>query len=478
MLRRFFFIGGWPVNETEKKESPTMLTTKELREKRVRLAEEARAIIDGAAKDKREALKSEEEEKWKAIHTEIDSLARHIEIRERQDEEERRLAEPQPRKTEAPQPSPGSSEPHRPAGRLKFGDNDAREALRGWFLAGSDKEPLPEHIEVAQRVGLDLRSKNIHLRLSPYPLKDLHRVHEWEERAQSTATGGAGGFTVPDETMRALEIALLQFGGMRAVANVLRTTSGADLPYPMTNDTAQKGEIIGQNLTTTQQDVVFTQLVLQAFKYSSKMILVSVEFLQDSSINVPAFLGEALGNRLGRITNEHFTTGDGSSKPQGIVVASTLGKTGASGQTTTVIYDDLVDLLHSVDPAYRASGSWMFHDATLKALKKIKTPQFSGDTAGMPLWAPGLASREPDTILGYPYVVNQDMAVMAASAKSILFGDLSKYLIRDVVDMTLLRLDERFAEFHQVAFLAYLRSDGDLLNAGTNPVKHYINAAS
>ena len=120
----------------------------------------------------------------------------------------------------------------------------------------------------------------------------------------------------------------------------------------------------------------------------------------------------------------------------------------------------------------------MFADSTLKALKKIKIPQFSGDTNGMPLWQPGLVQGQPDRILGYPFVINQDVAAMAASAKAIVFGDLSKYLIRDVRDVTLLRLDERYAENHQVAFLAFSRHDGDLLDAGTDPVKLFVNPAA
>jgi HK97 family phage major capsid protein len=68
------------------------------------------------------------------------------------------------------------------------------------------------------------------------------------------------------------------------------------------------------------------------------------------------------------------------------------------------------------------------------------------------------------------------MAVPGSSAKKVIFGDLSKYIVRDVRDFTLLRLDERFAELGQVAFLAFSRHDGDLLNAGTNPVKYMQQA--
>jgi HK97 family phage major capsid protein len=456
-----------------------MLTTKELRDKRTKLAAEAREVLDAPAKDKRETLRAEEHEKFDVLHKEIEQLALHIKLRERQDEEERHLAEPQERKI-LPLESAGNGH----AGslpqtyRLRRGEEDSREALRAWLLAGSDRQMTQDQHEVAQRVGIDLRQKQLHLRLPRDPLTSVRMLPDWEQRAQAVATGGAGGFTVPDETMRALEVALLTFGGMRTVANIIRTSSGADLPIPATNDTAQKGAILAENTQVTQQDVVFTQLILQAYKYTSKMILVSVEFLQDSSVNVPAFLGEALGTRLGRITNEHFTTGTGTNQPNGIVTAAVSGKVGITGQTTSVIYDDLVDLVHSVDPAYRANGAFMFHDNTLRALKKIKIPQFTGDTQGMPLWQPGMVAGQPDSILGYRFVINQDMPVMAANARSILFGDFGKYIVRDVVDVTLVRLDERFADFHQVAFLAFSRHDGDLLNAGTNPIKYYANSAT
>jgi HK97 family phage major capsid protein len=110
-------------------------------------------------------------------------------------------------------------------------------------------------------------------------------------------------------------------------------------------------------------------------------------------------------------------------------------------------------------------------------IKKIRVLQYSGDAVGVPMWVPGLTNGAPDTILGYPYTINQSVAVPGSNAKCILFGDFSKYLIRDVRDITLLRLDERFAEFGQVAFLAFSRHDGDLLDAGTHPVKYATSAA-
>jgi HK97 family phage major capsid protein len=112
----------------------------------------------------------------------------------------------------------------------------------------------------------------------------------------------------------------------------------------------------------------------------------------------------------------------------------------------------------------------MLHDTTLKAIKKLK------DSLGRPLWVPGAASKEPDTILGYQYQINQDMPVIATSAKQMLFGAFNKYIIRSVKDLYVLRLDERYAELGQVAFIGFARYDGNLIDAGTHPVASLIGA--
>jgi HK97 family phage major capsid protein len=285
--------------------------------------------------------------------------------------------------------------------------------------------------------------------------------------AQGVGTGAGGGYTVPDEAMRPIVEALKAFGGMRAVATLIGTETGADLPIPTDNDTSVSGEIITENSTHNDGDITFGQVVLQSFLYSSKVVKVSRQLLQDSSIDLNAYIGRKLGQRIGRIQNLHFTTGDGSSKPRGVVTASTLGKTAASA--TAITYDELVDLMHSVDPAYQPNARFMCNFTTLGLIRKIK------DSQNMPIWAP-MASGNPDTILGRPYVINQDMPNAATGQKSVLYGDFSNYHIRDAGNVILLRLEERYADALQVGFLAFLRSDGDLVDAGTNPVKHLIQA--
>lgn len=458
---------------------------KDLIEKRARLHEQASAILKKAHEEKRERLSAEEQQAFDRLHEEIDAYKAHIDRVQRSDQVEQELSASLGRRSDPVQPGredgSGGNGHGEPAARriIQQSEEDRLEAIRVWFMAGSElrSKITPHQFEIANRIGLDPNARQISLYLSRRAPRSVADVDDprWQARSLSVGVTTAGGFTVPDEMMRPLEVALLSFGGMRQAATVIRTDSGAALPWPTSNDTAQEGAILAENVAASQQDVVFGQLVLDAFKYSSKMILVSVELLQDNAVNIAQFLGTALGTRIGRITNRHFTVGTGTAQPNGAVTAAVVGKTAVAGQLTTVTYADLVDLEHSVDPEYRTGARWMCHDSSLKAIKKIV------DTTGRPLWQPGLAGIAPgfpDTILGYPYIVNNHMAVMAASARSIAFGQLSKYIIRDVTEINLLRLDERFAEFHQVAFLAYSRHDGDLLDAGTNPVKVLAHPAA
>ena len=294
----------------------------------------------------------------------------------------------------------------------------------------------------------------------------------------STTTNSEGGFTVAQEWATSVLDALKDFGGMRSVATIIQTSGVGQMNFPTSDGTSEVGEIIAENTTATAADLVFGTKSLVAYKYSSKVVAVPFELLQDSNVDVEAFVRLRLANRLGRITNQHFTTGTGTSQPNGVVTAASSGKVGTTGQTLTVIYDDLVDLQHSVDPAYRQSGKagFMMNDSSLKIIRKIK------DSQNRPIFVPGyevgVPGGAPDTLLGSPVTINQDMAVMAANAKSILFGDFSFYNIRDAMQMEMFRFtDSAYTKLGQVGFLAWMRSGGNLIDVG-GAVKYYQNSAT
>lgn len=295
--------------------------------------------------------------------------------------------------------------------------------------------------------------------------------------AMSTTTGSEGGFTVPTEIAAMVIDALKAYGGMRNVATILRTAAGNDWQYPASDGTSEVGEIVGQNAAATTGDITFSQVPLVTYKYSSKKIALPWELIQDSVIDVVQFVINRLVTRLGRITNTHFTIGTGTAQPFGIVTRASSGRVGATGTTVTTTYDDLVRLEHSVDPLYRKKAWYMMHDTSVLAIRLIK------DAQNRPIFVPGYEANSmidggaPDRLMGRPIDVNQDVPVMAANAKSILFGDMSLYTIRDVMDVQVRRFDDSaFALNGQVGFCGWQRCGGNLLD--TAGVKYFQNSAT
>ena len=292
-----------------------------------------------------------------------------------------------------------------------------------------------------------------------------------EQRAQST-TSTAGGYTIPEGFVNNLEQARLSFGGILEAADTIYTATGNTLPFPTTNDTANTGALLAENTQDSEQDITFGVVELGAYKYTSKIVRISKELVQDSAFNMDALISENIfKERLYRILNTHFTTGDGSSKPKGVVTATTNSYTAPSASAIT--NKDLTELEHKVDPAYRVRGNakcgYMFSDVTFKELKSLTV----GTSDSRPIWQPSYAVGAPDTINGWRYWINQDLDdVNTSGNKSILFGDFSKYKIRIVRDYTLVRLQERYADFHQVGYIGFMRADGDLINAGTHPIAY------
>ncbi|MFA9232067.1 MAG: phage major capsid protein [Microgenomates group bacterium] len=308
---------------------------------------------------------------------------------------------------------------------------------------------------------------------------------EWADirNTMSTTTTTEGGFTVQSDVAAALIDALKDFGGMRSVATILRTEKGNPLSFPTSDGTSEVGEWIAENVTATALDPVFGSRSLPVYKASSKIAAVPFELLQDSQIDIEAFVNGRLAARLGRITNTGYTVGTGTAQPTGLITAATAGVTAANAtsQVSAIIYDSVVNLIHSVDPAYRVLGNcrFMMNDASIKVIRQVK------DTAGRPIFVPGYdgthgnlpAFSAPDTLCGYPIVTNQDIAVMAAGAKSIAFGDFSYYYIRDAMDISMFRFtDSAYAKLGQVGFLAWMRSGGNLLDTGA--VRLFVNAAT
>lgn len=290
-----------------------------------------------------------------------------------------------------------------------------------------------------------------------------------DTRALGTVAGSAGGYTVPEGFWQQIVDARSAFGGLRnAPVFQLTTGDGADIPIPTgDDDSGNAGAYVGENQTIGTQDVSFDQKVLKAFTITSKIVKVPVQLVQDSAFDLQAYLAGKLGERIGRGEAAAFATGNGLQQPEGLTAAAPTGRT-CTG-STTFVYQDWVNFIHSVDPAYRddPSSGFVMHDSALKAARLITV----SSTDSRPLWQPGMAVGEPSTILGYRYWIDNSFPTVATTSKSVAFGALANYWIRDVAGMTLVRFGERFMDALQVGFLVWARNDGRLVDAGTNPIK-------
>lgn len=425
-----------------------MATIKELREQAAKTLTEARSMLDGIKED---ATPEQRKEAEIAVDKALDAVTEteaKIERQQKLEDLEKRAAEAQDRAKEEERKA---KRPGTDAGEAREGDLGYREAFHQWLASKSeDGEPLsPE----ARRV---LR-------------KGYGKI---EARAQTTANT-AGGYSIPEQMLAEITRSMLAFGPMYdpGVTREIVTVGGNAMPWPTVDDTSVTAGAHTEGATLTDdggKDVTFGTKQLDAFAFDTEWVRISKELMDDSFLAVEALIGDLLGERLGRIANLQLTTGTGSSAPNGIVTASSLGITAAG--TDAITSDEIIDLEHSVDPAYRSNPgvAFMMNDSTLKAVRKLK------DGDGNYLWQMGnVQAGVPASLLGRRIIVNQQMASLATGQRVMLFGDMQKYFVRKVGQPLIGAISDK--DFWPgVGVAGYIRFDGEL--SDTAAVKHLVTA--
>ena len=287
----------------------------------------------------------------------------------------------------------------------------------------------------------------------------------------TTGTGsGDAGNVINQRLIAALQSAFLFYGGMTNVADVITTANGRDFIWPTFDDTANSGSMVAEaGAVGSASNPTFAKPTLSAYKGTTGILKLTWESIRDTDVDLVPLLGRAFGERLGRLVNTKATIGGGSTEATGITVGAAAGVTAASA--TAITTDELIDLEHTIDIAHRAGSSFMMNDSTLKLFRKLK------DGDGQYIWQRALDAGAKSTLLGYPVVVNNDMATAAASAIPIVFGDLSAYKLRLVEQVRIYRLEELYRANDQDGLVAFNAFDGKLINPGDDPVKKLTMAA-
>ena len=386
------------------------MTILELREKRAKAWEAAKAFLDSHRTDKG-VLSAEDDAAYSRMEQEITDLGKEISRMERLEALDAQMKKP------VNQPLTGKPMGSRTIERTGRASDEYRTSF--WDMMRS-KAPLPSVVNALQE-----------------------------------GTDSEGGYLVPDEYERTLVEALEEENVFRQLAKVIRTSSGdRKIPVVATKGTASW---IDEEGAYTESDDSFGQVSIGAYKVGT-MIKVSEELLNDSVFDLESYIAKEFARRIGAKEEEAFFTGDGSGKPLGILAATGGAETGVTATSSTAVTaDELMDLFYSLKSPYRKKAVWVLNDSTIKAVRKLK------DSTGQYLWQPSLVAGTPDTLLGRPVKTSAYMPVIAAGAKTIAFGDFSYYWIADRQGRSFKRLNELYAANGQVGFLGSQRVDGKLV---------------
>jgi len=395
----------------------------ELRGQRAELIKGATAIVDAAQKEGR-SLNAEEKSKFDAMEADARSIKDQIDVIERTAEMKKELA----------------------------ANAEVREAAPKATRKGAFEKYL--------RNGMGSLNAN-------------ERSIMGELRGTSTQIAGTdslGGFLVPQDFSNELDMATLFTGEVERLAKKLNTAGGALLDYPTINDTATDAGLTSEAAAVTVQDMTFANAQLSAYNYASQ-VRVSMQLLQDNAFDLNAFLAEAMGERIARATNAAFTTGTGSSQPQGIITGSTLGNTASSA--TAISADDILDLIHSIDPSYRNKPTFglMANDSVIAAIRALGL----GSANDFPIFIPSMEAGQPDKLFGFNLYYNNDMeSAITTGKKTLLAADFSKFVVRSAGGVQMVRLNERYMDELEVGFVSYARKDAKVLDS--RAVKHLAQA--
>ena len=392
------------------------MTILELREKRAKAWEAAKAFLDSHRKENG-VLSAEDDAAYTKMEQEITDLGKEIARLERQEALDAELNRP------VNKPLTG-----KPGGKA---DADGGEDKTG-------------------RASDDYRKNFWNAMRSKAPMPAV-------TNALQIGTDSEGGYLVPDEYERTLVEALEEENIFRQMAKVIKTSSG-DRKIPVV---ASKGTAswIDEEGAFPESDDSFGQVSIGAYKLGT-LIKVSEELLNDSVFDLQSYISREFARRIGAKEEEAFFTGDGKGKPLGVLAATGGAETGVTAASATAVTaDELMDLYYSLKSPYRKKSMWVLNDSTIKAIRKLK------DNNGQYLWQPSLTAGTPDMILGRPIKTSAYMPVMAAGAKTIAFGDFSYYWIADRQGRSFKRLNELFAATGQVGFLASQRVDGKMILA-------------
>ena len=394
---------------------------RKLMEKRANVVAQMRAMLDKAEGENR-SLSGEEQGQYDALNKDIENLTKRI-------KDEERVA--------------------------ALEAENASSANGGAGNPGTRNQPGQHETRAAPNSGAEYRHSVLRYLVGGLTDERLIRDNAPESRAVlgvNIGTPTAGGYLAPTELERTILDFTAEFSAMRRLASIRSSSSNIEIPYSTGKTTAYH---MDEGADFTKSTPSWNKMAMGAHKIGA-LSVVTHEAMEDMFIDLEGWCRDDFGRAFAALEEEDFIKGDGVKKPTGVLTSASAGITSASA--TAITTDELIDMQHALKRQCRAKARWMFNDATVKFLRKLK------DTEGRYIWQPSLTAGAPDLVLNKPYEISEHLDTLAANKVVALYGDFSWYRILDRRGLYFQRLSELYAGSGQVGFLAYKRYDGKLLD--------------
>lgn len=296
------------------------------------------------------------------------------------------------------------------------------------------------------------------------------RSHTFEQRDLNTVDDSS----IVPQGFRSEVGRLMQYQGPMLDGNVtskITTSGGNDIKWPL-EATRPAGTAIAEAVEILGLDPTFSTVTLKSQKIAV-LTRLSREIFTDQDVNLSQILARSLGAALGIRANALLTVGTGVNESNGIVTAAGSGITGSTAVTGAFTADNLIDLAYSVDSDWvRQGAGYMMRRSSIGALRKLK------DSGGQYLYVPAQGHDSNDSFNGFPVIENPDVVATGVAAKSVIFGNFSSYLVREVGGLEIARSDDRYFETDEIGVRAIIRIWGDLGSYGGASVKYFVGGAS
>lgn len=390
----------------------------ELRQKRAGIVENMRALLDAAAAESRD-LNADENQNYQNMEAELGTLEAQIAREE----------------------------------RVSGLEADLRQSANGGRNPGRDRQPGGRDTRTARANETEeYRDAFLRFLVSGQPEQGLVREQRDVLGLGLGSANGYGSYLAPTALERVLVNEITQENVLRQIADVRTSATDVDIPIANAHPTAY---LVAEGASITASSPTFTRKQMKAYKLAA-LSYVTWEALEDIFLNYEGFIRDEFAAAFAAKEENLLVKGTGSNQPGGIEAEGTSAFNAAAAAAITA--DELLNLVYAVEAKYRKKGAFVMNDATVLAIRKLKT-----SSEQQYIWQPGLQAGQPDRLLGYPIYTSSEVDVMGAGKKPIFFGDFKKLRIQDRSGLYIQRLNEVAATTGQVGFVAHRRTDSHVI---------------